>query len=425
MQTLPTVSLGSGIRYTEVLDDRFRGCLLSLRFALHRDAAAAPVHALLTDLLTAASADYPEIGALTARLDALYAADLSAALTLCGDCTDLHLTATWLDDAFALRGETLTDAVTALVLGCLLRPCTADGAFLPEIFAVCRQNLLDEIDSVCNDKREYALQFASETAFAGEPAAIPPQGFREDAETVTAAQCAAAWSEILRTAPIDIIAVLPAEKPQLRQMLQTALSGLARSPRPVIWESPSPCRREPVTVCEDAVSNQSRLVYVCKYRSADRRAVRLLCKMLSGTGSSLLFAQTREQEGLCYDCSASYSPAKHTVVVECGVQPGNEQAALGSIKAQIAALQHGDFPDSLREEAILSEEYALALTCDSASGIASRLGAAHRLQSDGDPDAERSALHRVTRSTPIAAANALIPDTVLILTGTDAEEADP
>ena len=63
--------IGDGIRYTEIHDPKFRRCLLLLQFYAARDAQHAPVLALLTDLLTASSAEFPGLSALRIRLDAL------------------------------------------------------------------------------------------------------------------------------------------------------------------------------------------------------------------------------------------------------------------------------------------------------------------------------------------------------------------
>ena len=413
----PPVTLGSGIRYTEVLDPKLHGCLVSLHFAVPRDAESAPVHALLTDLLTAASAAYPGLGALSARLDALYAADLSASLTLCGDCTDLHFSASWLDDALTPDGRPITAQVLALVLGCLLRPHAQNGAFNEALFAVCRQNLLDEIDGILGNKREYALQLAAETAFSGEPAAIPPQGDRGRVLCASPAACLTLWQEILHTAPIGIIAVLPRENPAVAETLRQGFAGISRRPRPVTWRAPSPCRAVPVRIDDEIPISQSKLVMIWKYRDIPRRTVDLLTKMLSGTGTALLFVNVREREGLCYDCSATHSPLKHALVIECGVHPGREEDAIAAIGAQLEALRTGAHPDSLQGEAVLGMEYAAACALDSASGIANRIAAAAYFGVSPDPAADSAELRRISRDDIMRAAGALIPDTVLVLHG--------
>ena len=90
---MPETMIGNGIRYTEIHDPKFRSCLLTIQFHVPRNAQTAPVHALLPDLLTASSADYPSVNAMTLRLESLYAADFLAKVSLCGDGAVLDFTA--------------------------------------------------------------------------------------------------------------------------------------------------------------------------------------------------------------------------------------------------------------------------------------------------------------------------------------------
>ena len=113
-------STENGLRYTALCSPKFRSCLLTFYFYVHRTKETAPVHALLTDLLTASSAAYKDHAALSLRLESLYAADFSAKLSLCGDDAALVFTASWLDDRYALNGEAITGQVLGLILGCLL-----------------------------------------------------------------------------------------------------------------------------------------------------------------------------------------------------------------------------------------------------------------------------------------------------------------
>ena len=143
---MPEHLIGNGIRYSEIHDPKFRSCLLTLQFYIPRDRMTAPVHALLPDLLTASSAAFPSVREMTLQLESLYAADFIAKTSLCGDAAVLEFTASWLDDAFALDGESVTAPMLELVTGALLHPNAENGAFCDPEFRICKQNLLDDID---------------------------------------------------------------------------------------------------------------------------------------------------------------------------------------------------------------------------------------------------------------------------------------
>lgn len=421
------VRLADGVQYTAVCDEKQRGCLLAVHFYLPHSAESASAAALLTDLLTASSQDYPEQGAVTARLDSLYAADFSASLTVCGDTEDLAFTATWLDDAYALNGEPVTADVLALITGCLRRPhlsANYPDAFDEALFDICLANLLDDLEGAVNNKRTYALQQAAALAYAGEPAAIPPAGTKEAARNLTPQLAYQKWQEILRTAPADIIAVSPAEKTEPEAAARELFAGIERCVQPVRFEAPAHRLEEPARQTEALPVSQTRLVMTYRYDSMDRQCLTLLTSMLTDTGSSLLFANVREKAQLCYDCSAFSASAKHTLTVECGIRAEDAEAAEKAIAAQIQMLAAGEWPEELPALCIKQAVLNAAASLDTAGGIAVWLAAAHRLGETRTPAEYFADARRIPAAELTKAAEKLRLHAVYLLTGRTGEEAD-
>ena len=418
---MPEQMIGNGIRYTEICDPKFRSCMLLLRFYMPRDAQTAPVHALLTDQLTASSAAYPGLSALSRRLDALYAADFSGRLMLCGDAAALSFSASWLDDRFALEQEDLTGEMLELVTGCLLKPNLTDGGFSEPEFSLCRQNLLDDIDCERNDKRLYAMQRAAALSFEGEPAALPPFGERQYAEAITPQQAYAVWTQILRTAPIDVVCILPSAKP-VRAALEAAFSQIPRSPVPAPLQAVSPLREVPQR-CEERISmNQSKLVMTYKFRGIAPDVLRMLNSILGGINNSLLFLNVREARSLCYYCLSSYSLLKGILSIDCGVQSTDLPAAEAAVSEQIALLRRGEFPESMLREAVLDYQGRAAVRENTNSGTAGRIADGQMLGDTRSPDEIAAAFSQITRAQIAEAARQLVPDTVYILRAEEADE---
>ena len=411
--------IGNGIRYTEIIDPKYRSCLLLMQFYTARTAETASALALLTDLLTASSAEYPGISALSLRLDSLYAADFSAKLSLCGDAAALSFTASWLDDRFALEQEPLTEDMLKLVLGCLLHPHAENAAFCEPEFRIARQNLLDDIDCELNDKRIYAMQRTASVCFAGEPAAIPPYGSRAAAEAVSPALAYRIWAQLLREAPLDIVCILPSPRP-VRQTLAAAFSGLQRSPADVPLFALSPVRQAPVREEERMTLNQSKLVIVYKFTDISRDVMHMLNSLLGGINQSLLFLNVREKRSLCYYCLSSVSMLKGTLTVDCGVQTADLAEAEAAIHEQIDILRRGDFPDSMMQEALLDYRRRAAMTGNSNASVAARIADSHMFGDERSPEEIAAALEQITVPQIRSAAERLTPDTVYILR---AEEA--
>lgn len=425
-QFYPSVSLGEGIRYTEIHDEKFKTCGLFIRLYLKREPEKAAVRSLVIDLLTNCSADYPTLAALSLRKQWLYGAAVSSKRSAVGDVQELTISASWLDDRYALDQESVTDAALDLTLGCLLCPNVKNGAFDEAAFKFAKQNLLDTIDCEINQKRSYALQKSAELTFAGEPAASPLYGTRASAEAITPQSAYAAWEEMLRTAQIEIVAVLPSEKPQLRIKLETAFTFLPnRQPLSIAFETASPCKAEPQITEEPMPVTQCKMVLSLKTGAdteIDHDAMKMLNLLLGGTTGSLLFNNVREKKSLCYYCASRYQRSKHALSIDCGVRTDKLEEAREAILEQIELLKHGEFTDALMQESVMFQAHALADATESQSGFAAWVFSQKVTGSDRTMEQSLEALRQVTREQVIAAANLLKLDTIYILKATLSED---
>lgn len=417
-----TVSFGDGIAYTELYDKKFKTCSLYFRFYVKRSPETCAENALMIDLLTNCSADHPTLAALALQKQSLYGASLHSSRGCTGDVQELTVSAHWIDDRFALDGESVTDAMLKLTLGCLLKPNAENGAFDAAAFRFCKQNLLDTIDCEINQKRSYAMHRAAEAAFVGEPAACPPYGTRESAEKITAESAYAAWQKMLKTAPLEIVAVLPEEKPQVMPAIREALADIERAPEAVVFESASPIKPEPKTVEEPMPVTQCKLVLVMKTDDADHDAMRMVNLLLGGTTGSLLFVNVREKRSLCYYCASRYMRSKHALTIDCGVRTEKLEETKAAIMEQIESICKGEFTDDQMNECAMYYDHSLASASDAQSGLANWVFLQKQTGLSRTMEESSAALRAVTRVQVIEAAKKMQLDTVYTLLATKSDE---
>ena len=112
--------------------------------------------ALLPAVLRRGTVRYPDLGALSARLDRLYGASVDYTVRKQGENQCVGFVASFIDDSFIPGGEQLLEPVAELVGELLCDPVTERGRFVGAYFESEKANLADAIRSVVNDKREYA-----------------------------------------------------------------------------------------------------------------------------------------------------------------------------------------------------------------------------------------------------------------------------
>lgn len=376
-----TFQIAEGVRCTEVIDPRQRTCLLELHFLCPHTPARAPYHAMLGELLTVSCAAHPDPTEVSRILDHLYAAELCGEVSKIGNAADLCFSVCWLDDRFTPDRETVTAQVTGLLTACLTAPNlteTAQGlGFSTACFEAARKNLLRAIANSHADPVTDTVNCAAELTFPDAPAALSAFGAKKDTQSADPCTACQLWQEICRTAPVEIIAVLPEESSLVPGTLREIFGKIApvRTPvPPQVFTAPEE-PAHPFHRRKQRAFPQSCLVQTYGFRGeqphADSRY--LLAEVLGGESESLLFLNLREKEGLCYSCDASYSRSTGTLWVVTSAEPGNIPRAEEGIAAQIQKLKDGDFPESILHSAKMSLAYGLAEDADSAEGLAEQV----------------------------------------------------
>lgn len=423
---LSTETTVSGIRCTQIVDPRFRCCFCAVHFLTPRSAQTAPIHALLTDLLTLTSQKYPTEQAMTRRLGALYHAESDGSLRIIGDAADLRFSMLWLDDAYTLEDTSLAADCTALLCDILLHPNAADGAFAAEPFQLCKARLLDEIACRTNNKRSYAADRAAECTFTGEPAGIPVLGTQESAEAITPQSALAEWQRILKTAPAEIICIVPREMPQLMTALCDALRSVGRVPEPTPLSAPFLMPEHVRDIREPMHVSQSKLVLTFRFAedAMSRDTLVILTTMLGDMPESLLMTTVREEQGLCYYASATASYQKRILLIDLGTEPAQAEQAAEAVRAQLDRFRRGDIPAALRETALRHLALTAAEESDSVGGLAARCYVQHLTGETRSTEKLLADYAAVTAASLSAAANALIPAVNYLLCPQDGAPED-
>lgn len=408
-------NIGKSIDFVSIAEPKFKTNTIEMIFMLPAGKQNNSAYALLEALLTSTSGAYPSIAAMSKKLGSMYGATLKGSTIKRGDVLQLSLTASVIDNSYALEGEDLLSELTELLLGCLFAPNAANGAFSETDFRIEKQDLLDAIEAEINDKRAYATDRAIAAAFEGEPFAYPLDGTAEDVELLTPASVYEAYQKLLREAVIRIYHVGAAAAPQLVDRFRAAFEGIDRCPAALTYKTPSPCKASPVRVTEPMAVTQSKLVIVFKGETPKKYAMNLMNLMFGGSPFSMLFNNVREKMSLCYYCSSRYVASKQAVFVSSGVELENAEKAHEAILAQLDAVRRGEFDDEMLENAKRSAVNSLHGIGDTPFSC---IGWSHgRFCEEEAMELEEivAAYRGMTRQDMIDAANVLREDTVYLM----------
>ena len=340
------MELGQGVYLTYLPSDKFKTSFLSAQFVtpLRRQSAAA--NALIPAVLRRGTARYPDMQSLSAALDLLYGARIEYTVRKKGENQCVGFVASFIDDAFVPGGEKLLEPVAKLLGEMILTPATRNGRFIGAYVDGEKENLIDAIRGIVNDKRDYADKRLLEEMCAQEPYGISRLGEEKDVEKLTVARLDAAYRELVSASRLELFYIGAAPLERVRLALEEALSALPR--KTVIAPAPTttrPAPAEPRYVTEEMDVTQGKLSMGFRCLHPDLPAVILANALFGGTSNSKLFLNVREKLSLCYFASSVFHRKKGLITVSSGIETKNYQKAYDEIMAQLRAVQAGELED--------------------------------------------------------------------------------
>ena len=334
--------LMEGVSLTYLPARKFKTGLLSAHFLTPLDRGSAAVRALLPAVLRRGTVGSPDMGAISARLDRLYGAELDYTVRKKGECQCVGFVGSFIDDAYALGGEKLLEPVAELLGEMILQPVTRGGRFLPDYVESERDNLADAIRSIRNDKRDWADLRLLQELCTGEAYGVSRLGDEKSVEKTSPQKLYAEYSRLVSSAPMELFYCGSAELSRVEDALLNALSALPRrgvAPVPVT-ERHRP-RQETKVVREGMDVTQGKLGMGFSCASDDESALLLGNLLFGGSSNSKLFLNVREKLSLCYYASSLYHRQKGLITVSSGVEFADFQPAYEEILSQLQALRQG------------------------------------------------------------------------------------
>ena len=418
MSNIQRIRLGDGVWFSDVRDSRFKTMKISANLIVPLSAENAAANALICGVLSRSCKAYPDFTALSKKLSFLYGAELNASVRKAGDNQVLTLSASGLDDRYTLDGESLARELSLLLCGVIFEPNLQGDAFVPGEVEQERRQLLDLIDSECNDKRIYANAQLVSRMCAGEVFGMKRYGTAETIRAATPQSLYAAWRQLLKTAVFEIMYIGDSAPDRAVEVFRQAFEGIDRAPVTAQTEVIR-AAAQPQHFTEEMDVVQSKLVMGFRAGTAlpDREiyATMLMCAILGGTANSKLFCNVREKQSLCYYCGSRYDKMKGIVFIDSGVEGENIEKLEAGVLHEIEDMKNGVITDFEIEATKMAVINAYHTSDDTVSGIESWYAA--QLFDDSWKSIEEMAalINGVTGEEIVAAANRLTLDTVYVL----------
>ena len=425
--------LSEGVHLNLLPSEKFKTNFLSVCFVVPLEKENAHLTALVPKVLSRGCKAYPDMAAISERLEYLYASDISAVYVKRAESLMVGFSADFVKDAFLPdKEENLLNSVSTLLFDILFDPLIENGAFRESYVAGEKADLINAIGAKINNKAAYAKERCTEIMFGARPYGISELGTAEEVRTATSKQIYERYKQLVETAPIEIFFNGECNAEELSALVKSRIPvGAHRNTsfptRAFLDGDPD----EVTEVTDEMPVAQGKLVMGLRMsgvnvNSADAAAFNVFNEMFGGSANSKLFMNVREAMSLCYYCRSMPDMFMSALFISSGIEPENREKAKNAILEQLDAMKAGDFSDDDIAEAKLSLCNAYKELDDSASALCLWYLSRVIFGNDGTPEDTMEKIRAVTADEIRAAAEKVSLDTVYFIKGTgksNSEEA--
>lgn len=426
---LPRQAIRDGI-YANCLDgSKFKVHAITIGIDVPLDIKSVTYANLLSRVLKRGCSKYPDMKEIEKKLDDLFGADISFAVSRSGESEFFFVFTDFLSDNYT-EGLDIISEIVDLTKELLFFPKTENNAFDENYVEVEKKNLADDIDAQINNKAKYARNRLVGELCKNEPYSLPITGDKDILEKVTAGELLSFFRELLLHSRIEILYTgEPSQFQKVCDCLKNAFSTLSREYTPVSHSMTiTPKTGSVREVFEEMEVNQGKLsmgfVTNITNTSDDIGALVVANEIFGGSPNSKLFMNVREKMSLCYYCSSSVDAVKGIMLVNAGIESENYETTKNAINEQLDDLKAGKFTDEEFDNAISSLTNGYKSVTDSVSSLEAWYLPRIFRGEDTTPESRIMQIKAVKREDVILAANKISPEVVYFLKPQDNKEVE-
>jgi len=333
-------TLGGGINLIYLPGDKFKTVYIRMNIyrPLGKEAAK---NALLARVLKSGSKKYNSKQELEKQLENLYGAALIADVSKVGDVQVISFGISIPGDRYT--GTNSAGQAAQLLNEIVFNPDVVSGTFKKETVEIEKNNLKNMIESLYNDKKNYAEQKCSEIMFEGQPYAECEYGNIEEIDKIGEKTLKEHYNSII-SGPIDIYVSGSCDIDEVAKVFENV-----KSTGKVPENKAENLKTEIKDVTESQDVNQGKLMMGFKTDIApesDDYYKLLVMNSVFGSGThSKLFMNVREKLSLAYYAYARLTRHKSVILVGSGIEFENFDKAKTEILFQLDEIRKGNVSD--------------------------------------------------------------------------------
>ncbi|AYW47659.1 insulinase family protein [Tetragenococcus osmophilus] len=366
------ISLQSGVNLTVIPTEKFKTVRLFFHFSTEHQKKIAAKRTLLTSLLETNSLHYPSQTQLSEKLADLYGASFGLNVGKKGNIHQVNLMMNLVNEKY-IDEEGILEEGIKFIQEILFHPNIKEGAFDFDTFQLEKENMIDYLESLKEDKQTLAALRLQELYFADDTAQKTPSfGTKEDVKVLNAYDLVQTYQEMMAQDQIDIFVIGDVEEEKVRKVInKLPFTPRETVPPKMFYQQELKPEVHTETIYEPVIQTKLNLAYQTSIYYNDPRRFPLLVfnGLFGGFPHSKLFINVREKASLAYYASSAFDSFRGFVTVQTGIDGKNRKRVLSLIEDQLEDLKLGHFTESELQQTKVMLKNQFLLSLDSARGL--------------------------------------------------------
>ncbi|RKQ37538.1 EF-P 5-aminopentanol modification-associated protein YfmF [Oceanobacillus halophilus] len=376
--------------------------------------------ALLPYVLKQGTKNHPSRKDLQLKLDDLYGAILSIDSGKKGENHILTYRMELANPKFIPEETSIIEEGIDLFGEFLFHPYAINNAFDEKIIDREKDTLKQKINSIKDDKMQYANMRLIDEMCEGEAYALHVHGYEEDFNSITPESLYNYYQTLLNDNQFDLYVLGDFDEQKMRDHITLLMKRDSIKTANRTVEYPVHKDREPNEVIEKQNVQQAKLHIGYRtnitYKDDDYAALQVFNGVFGGFPSSKLFINVREKNSLAYYASSRMESHKGLLFVFSGIAPTDFEKARDIIREQMTAMKNGDIKDDALSETKDLITNQLLETMDHPQGLIELLYQQVLGEKEMSPNELLNNIKHVTKEQVIEVAQKIKEDTVYLLT---------
>ncbi|MFJ8063758.1 EF-P 5-aminopentanol modification-associated protein YfmF [Psychrobacillus sp. NPDC096426] len=340
--------LARGVKLYVRPTEQFKTINISFKWKQQLTEEQAAIRSVLANVLQYSNDVYQTNAEFRKRLDDLYGAVLYFDTGKKGAHHIFSLNAETVNDAY-LSNEKVVDEVFNLLHTVLFKPKLVDGKFVDSIVTREKEQVIERIQSMYDDKTRYAQQRLLENIRPDHAASISANGTVQAVKAVTNEQLVAMHQTILSEDNLSIYIVGDVNAQEIKEKIASHFPFTDRSSELAHDVEVAKASTEKGFLHEIQDMKQGKLHIAYRtpitFFSEEFPVMQMTNGILGGFSHSKIFMNVREKESMAYYASSSYASLYGLIFVLAGIDANLQEKAVNLIDEQLKAMQQGDISD--------------------------------------------------------------------------------